>query len=250
MTRVSTVVSGRTAPSAAVAIRATVRLLILASALLAVPAAAWARPQMQGTAWLLGALPQGAFKDKVENNGLGLGGSFGLRVPESPIYLGAELDYAIYGQARYDQFFPGTPVRIRVQTDNSIMEGLLMLRLQSPAGPFRPYLDGLVGINYLVTMTTLSDTWSGQEIASDKNLDDTALAYGAGGGVMFRLSKRDPSSRLRAILLDVRARYLVGGEAQYLDQGTIRVVNNQLLYQLQQSKTDLMTVGAGVTFEF
>ena len=55
---------------------------------------------------------------------------------------------------------------------------------------------------------------------------------------------------VRAVLLDLRARYLVGGEAKYLKEGTIQVVDNRLVYDLRQSKTDLVTVGAGVTIEF
>ena len=227
--------------------------LTLVVALLLLPAAARAGGEMQGTGWLLGALPQGEFKDNVEKNGFGLGGSFCYRLPQSPVSVGAEFDFAIYGQAQYEEYFAGLPVRVNVQTDNSILQGLLLLRLQPPSGPVRPYADGLFGFNYLFTTTTIKDRRNDEEVASDKNLDDTALAYGGGGGIMFRLSQRDPGPGkhgLRAILLDLRARYIVGAEAKYLKEGTIHVVDNQLVYRLQQSKTDLVTVGAGVTFEF
>lgn len=227
--------------------------LALALVLLPLPAAAQAGGAMQGTGWLLGALPQGEFKDNVDKNGFGLGGSFGYRIPQSPVSVGAEFDFAIYGQAQYEEYFAGLPVRVNVQTDNSILQGLLVLRLDPFTGPVRPYADGLFGFNYLFTTTTIKDRRDEEEIASDKNLDDVALAYGGGGGLMFRLSQRDPGagkSGIRAILLDLRARYVVGAEAKYLKEGTIQVVNNQLVYHLQQSTTDLVTVGVGVTFEF
>jgi hypothetical protein len=226
---------------------------IIAFVAFVLPAAALADGGMQGAFWLLGALPRGEFKDNVENNGFGLGGSFGIRVPESPVYLGAEIDFAIYGQAGYTVPFAGLPVRVKVQTDNSILQGLLMLRLQPPTGPVRPYADGLFGFNYLFTTTTIKDRQDEGDIASDTNQDDTALAYGGGGGVMFRVWQRDPvpgKLGVRAILLDLRARYLVGGEAKYLKEGTIQVVDNRLVFDLRQSKTDLVTVGAGVTIEF
>jgi opacity protein-like surface antigen len=225
---------------------------ILALGLL-LPAAASAGNNMQGTAWLLGALPQGEFKDNLDQNGFGLGGSFGYRFPQSPVSLGGELNYAIYGHNSRDQYFAGLPVRVTVETNNSIVEGLLYMRVQPPTGPVRPYVDGLVGFNYFFTSTTIKNRSNSSEIASDTNQDDTALAYGGGGGVMFRLSQRpvEPGkSSLSAILLDIRARYLVGGNAEYLDPGQIRLENDQILYQIHQSKTDLLTVGVGVTFEF
>jgi hypothetical protein len=251
MTRDSISSTRTSAAAAATGIITTAIALVLA--VLSPPAAAHAGGAMQGTVWLLGALPQGEFKDNVEQNGFGLGGSFSYRVPESPVHVGAELDFAVYGQSQYEAFFAGLPVRVNVQTDNSILQGLLLLRLQPFAGPIRPYADGLFGFNYLFTTTTIKDRRNEEEIASDKNLDDTALAYGGGGGIMFRLMQRDPGpekSGIRAVLLDLRARYLVGAEAKYLKEGTIQVVNNELVYSLQQSKTDLVTVGAGVTIEF
>lgn len=233
--------------------RARTLALALAMALLLPPQASLARGAMQGGIWLLGALPQGEFKDNVEKNGFGLGGSFDYRLPETPVYLGAEFNFAIYGQAGYDVYLAGLPVRVKVQTDNSIMQGLLMLRLQPPAGPVRPYADGLFGFNYLVTTTTIKGRQNEEEVASDTNQDDAALAWGGGGGIMIRLSERHPEpgkAGIRAVLLDLRGRYIVGGEAKYLKEGTIQVLNNHLVYDLRQSKTDLVTVGVGVTVEF
>jgi hypothetical protein len=245
MARVSTRAPGSAARAAAAGIIVFVALSL--------PTAALAGGGMQGALWFLGALPQRAFKDNVGNNGFGLGGSFGLQIPESPVYLGAEFDFATYGQAGYEVFLAGLPVRVKVQTDNSILQGLLMLRLQPPTGPVRPYADGLFGFNYLFTTTSIKDRQQDSEVASDTNQDDTALAYGGGGGIMLRLWRRDPVPEkrgVRAVLLDLRARYIVGGEAKYLKQGTIQVVDNRLVYDLHQSKTDLVTVGAGVTIEF
>lgn len=251
MTRASTSSAGFSAAAAAAGVVTVAISLALALPLFAT--AAQAGGAMQGTVWLLGALPQGEFKDNVENDGFGLGGSFALRLPESPVYVGAEVNFAVYGQAHYEEYFPGTAVRINVQTDNSILQGLLLLRVQPADGPVRPYADGLFGFNYLFTTTSIKNRLTDEEIASDDNLDDTALAYGGGGGVMFRLWQADPGAdkaSLRRVLLDLRGRYVVGAEAKYLKEGTIEVVDNQLVYRLRQSTTDLVTVGAGVTFEF
>lgn len=46
-------------------------------------------------------------------------------------------------------------------------------------------------------------------------------------------------------------RYLVGGEARYLKKkGSIRRLNDQLVYDIKESTTDLLTVQLGVTVEF
>ena len=58
--------------------------------------------------------------------------------------------------------------------------------------------------------------------------------------------KRD----IAGVFIDLRIRYMKGGEAEYLKEGSIRRENGKVAYDVEQSKTDLLTfqIGAVLTF--
>lgn len=220
-----------------------------------VPAAdpAGASERYHGSLHILGAIPQGEFADNLDDPGFGIGGSFLARLPQSPLYIGGDLSFFIYGQSeRTEPFNPNIPeVQIEVETSNNLLQGGLVLRLQPPTGHVRPYLDGYLGFNYLSTSTTIRDRGDSEEIASDTNQEDTAFAWGGGGGLKILLYKPAPEKgKLRGLYLDGRVRYLVGGEADYLKEGSIQRVGSRLTYDLYHSRTDVLQTGVGVTLEF
>ena len=116
-------------------------------------------------------------------------------------------------------------------------------------------MDGLFGFSYLFTETKIKDESDLEEIASSTNFDDFTYSYGAGGGVMIQVfdgTKKLPADAGFApiILIDLRIRYLIGGEAEYLKEGSITRENGQLFYDVSKSDTDLMTLHIGVVLEF
>lgn len=232
------------------------RRLASASVLLILPvlaSSAQAAPRGEVSVGLLGAFPQGEFKDNVDNAGFGIGFGGLFRPARSPLMIGANLAVLSYGdETRREPFSTTIPdVKVEVTTTNSIAQGHLVLRLSPPAGPVRPYLDGVLGFNYLWTETKIEDEDDDEEIASSKNQDDTTLSYGGGGGILFRVYRRaseEPSS-LRAVYIDLQTRYLVGGEAKYLKEGSIRREGSNVAYDLSESRTDLWTVTLGATVE-
>ena len=88
---------------------------------------------------------------------------------------------------------------------------------------FRPYLDGLIGMHYFFTETQVrdEDDFVEEPIASTTNQSDIAFSYGAGGGVMFLVHQKREGSKSTEVLIDFRVRYLLGGEATYLKEGSI-----------------------------
>ena len=106
------------------------------------------------------ASPQGEFKDNVDRNGYGFSGT-GLfsPMPLLPFKLGIELGYINYGsEERREPFSYTIPdVRVKVQRDNNIFLGHLLLRVQQDVGIVSPYLDGLFGLNYLWTDTKIRE---------------------------------------------------------------------------------------------
>jgi hypothetical protein len=216
-----------------------------------------AQPRFQGGINFEMGFPQGDFESNVDNVGFGLGLDFAVFPKLIPFGAGASFTFLNYGnETRREPFSLTIPdVTVEVETQNSIVQGFFILRLQPNAGFIRPYMDGLFGFSYLFTETKIKDESDLEEIASSTNFDDFTYSYGAGGGVMIQVF--DGTKKLPAdvgfapiILIDLRIRYLIGGEAEYLKEGSITRENGQLFYDVSKSDTDLMTLHIGVVLEF
>jgi hypothetical protein len=200
------------------------------------------------------ALPQGEFSRNIENTGFGISGHFGMFLPNTPIMLGTEFSYIIYGhESRKEPFSPNIPdVTVDVETSNNIVTGHLLLRFQPRMGIYRPYFDGLFGFNYLFTQTTVKDEDDvGDDIASSTNYDDATLSYGVGGGIQIRVYNRPiGEDKPFAVFIDAGVRYLKGGEGEYLDEGAIKINDEKVALRVIKSKTDLLSIQIGVIITF
>ena len=221
-------------------------------------ASSYAQPMFHFGGNLTLGLPQGEFGDNVESVGFGGTGFFAYSFPQSPLAVGASLGFLIYGSdTRQEPWSTTIPdVYVDVTTTNNILNGHLFLRIQPPKGAFLPYLDGLVGFNYLWTETSVKDEDEpgGEEIASSKQLSDGTFCYGAGGGLMFKVYEAPTQNTigrdLQTVYIDIGVRYLKGGEAEYLKEGSITVENGQVFYDISKSTTDIITIHLGVSFAF
>lgn len=132
---------------------------------------------------------------------------------------------------------------------NSLVNFHILFTLGLPRGRIRPYIEGLFGGAYIYTSTSVKSQWTGQDFATSTNFDDFAWSYGAGGGFTILLSG-DPNTDQNTIYLDLKGRCLLGSEAEYLKQGSVTIENGQVYYDVSRSKTDLITIHAGVLFYF
>ncbi len=204
-------------------------------------------------------LPQGEFGDNVDNVGIGGTGFFAFNFPQSPLAVGASIGFMIYGsETRQEPWI--LPVYVDVTTTNSILMGHFFLRLQPPRGRILPYFDGLAGFNYLWTDTSIKDEDEpgGEEIASSRQLSDVTFSYGVGGGLMFRVyqapERKGIGRQLASVYIDLGLRYLKGGEAEYLREGDIEIVpregDDEVIYHINKSTTDILTIHLGASFAF
>lgn len=124
-----------------------------------------------------------------------------------------------------------------------------MARIQPGHGTIQPYVDGLIGFSYLFTQSRVTDDQEFNEIASSTNFDDVALSGGIAAGTKIRLTEitDQETGRKTRLYLDLRVRYIRGGEAEYLKEGSITVDNGQMLFDSNYSRTDLMTFNIGFT---
>lgn len=211
-------------------------------------------PALQAQDFQLGidftaAIPKGEFKKNIDSNGYGIGTQFLFGIKKSPFLVGADLGFVTYGAEEFRQSLSETipEVRVKVRTTNNILLSHFLLRAQKREGTVRPYIDGLVGLKYLYTRTSVTNDFNDEAFASSNNFSDSTFSYGVGGGAQFLLAN---TGGKRDILLDMKVRYLKGSNAEYLKKGSIVRGGGQVFFDTLSSRTDLVTVQIGVTFRF
>ena len=229
-------------------------VLIMALATIAVLAPfASAQTNFAGGLYFNAGFPQGDFKDQIDRNAYGLSGQFFYAPSKSPLAIGLEIGWMNYGnETRREPFSTTIPdVQVEVKTSNNIAQFFFVLRGQTPTGPIRLYGDALVGLNYLFTETKISDIGDGEKVASSTNQDDAVFAYGFGGGLQVPVySGLIKNKKPLVILIDAGLRYIWGGEAEYLKEGSIRREDGVVTYDLIKSNTDMMRLHVGVMARF
>jgi hypothetical protein len=202
-------------------------------------------------------IPQGELSDQIGRNAYGLDGQVFYSPEGSPFAVGLDASWMRYGsESRREPFSTTIPdVTVEVSTSNNIVQGFFVLRGQLPKGPIRPYADVLIGFNHLYTETKISDSDNpAEEVASTTNQYDTALAYGLGIGVTIPVYVQEVGSEGDKlpfeVLIDGGARYLRGGEADYLKEGSIRREGGRVAFDTITSKTDLVRLHLGVMVRF
>jgi hypothetical protein len=230
----------------------TLAALVLLSLLTAGAAAAADYSKFQIGLSFSPSLPQGEFRDFLDHTIWGGSLSFTFRPARGPFLLGTSLGIGAYGSDRWQAWLGLTDpdVLVDVRSTNALVAWNVFLRLQPPDGVLRPYLDVFAGLHFLSTDTRIGnhdgDDGDGYD-SSVNNSTDTAFAYGVGAGVMFpviRFVRRDGRTAGR-LDVDLGVRYTKGGRAEYLvETGMPGVFDTRL------SRTDLLTLSAGLSFSF
>ena len=200
--------------------------------------------------------PQNEFRDNIDKIGLGGTVLFVYNLPKSPVSVGASLGFLIYRLDSYDvPFSPALPAfEVNVVTNNFILMSHFLCRLQPQDGNFRPYLDGLIGFNYLSTDTDIRDReFIGYSVIGSYNQsNDIALSYGAGAGIMIPVYKTSDSRKKKPIdvYIDLGLRYLTSAKAEYLKVDYISPKDGRTEYVFVESKTDLLNFNIAVSISF
>lgn len=200
-------------------------------------------------------VPQNEFSESIKTNGFGIH-AFGLyRFGESPFGLGLDFNFINFGtDTRDEALSPTIPdLRVRVENEYNLAQGLMVARVQSPDGILRPYAEGLAGFNYFYTQTSIENrrNQGNEPIATDTNFEDWAFAWGDGGGLMIRVFDRRGSESYNAQnpvaagYINAGIRYLNGSEAEYLREGSITIENGSVSYETLQSRTDMLMIQLG-----
>jgi len=231
---------------------AVIAVIIITVELCAIPVSAKNRTHGDAGLHFTIASPSGEFRDSVDRNGYGVSGYGAYTVGKSPLKIGLEMGYIMYGHnTRTEPISLTIPdVTVNVQTTNNIFNGHLLFRVQEQYGSVAPYIDGLLGFNYFWTSTTIENESNYEEIASSTNLDDAVFSYGLGGGIMVQAGRVKAGRDRLPLYIDLKVRYLLGDEADYLKEGSITHDLGTVSYDISTSKTDMMLYQIGVAIAF
>ena len=189
-------------------------------------------------------VPMAAFGDHA---GASFGGGldFGVRLGDTPVSVGAALEYLRYGtETRHVALFSGAPeVLSDVNTSNNVFWTHALVRVQPRTGRVRPYADGLIGFSYAYTSTGVG---VGSEIESTTHLGDYAPSLGVGGGVTVLLA----SGPEAVVSLNLGLRYFATGDLDYLTKGAIQRDESGATFEPVRSPVNVVSPQIGLTLGF
>ncbi|MCH8556439.1 MAG: hypothetical protein LAT84_01395 [Balneolia bacterium] len=195
-------------------------------------------------------LPQGPFQDQLDEIGFGIQGMAGYHIPFTPVMFGLDLGFFSFATDSRSEPLSSTIPDVRVIVENSynMAHGHFLTRLSGQNYYFKPYMDLLVGFNYLYTQSSVrSSIGSQQDVFTDTNFDDFAFSYGIGAGMRFLVWDGSSLGQGRAFV-NAQVRYMVGSEAEYIQPGSISTGNGNFTFDTSTSRTDLLSFQLGVSF--
>ena len=166
------------------------------------------------------ANPQYDFERISDDNiyGLNIDGGYNMNA----FMIGGNFSYLFRGSQNFERALSGD--QIGINTDITVSHSLLQLhllgRLQYPTPFIIPYVDGLLGGSFFSTSTeSKSQNSTGNQsdvIASSTNQSDFTYSIGYGVGLMANVYNTEYEGKDLSIWVDLKVRYLKGGDAEYL----------------------------------
>ncbi len=139
---------------------------------------------------------------------------------------------------------------VRAESNNNILMGHLVTRLQPLLGTFNPYIDALIGFKYFFTRTQVSGdlAYDWNELEGLASFEDLTFSFGIGGGIQVEIfeGRLGSDHRSSIVSLDLGLRYLIGPKTEYLAQDAIRVTPGGITFAVERSRTDMLIPRLGV----
>jgi opacity protein-like surface antigen len=196
------------------------------------------------------AVPQNEFFDNVKSSAQGFSIIGGYDMEPIPVVFGGELDLLFYGgETRIFGYGPGDwkPYRDTVQTNSMMVPLNAFVKLQPNLwNLFYPYLEGIVGINFLSVSADLKTHWGDTDT---KDRFSVSLNYGLGAGVQIKLVDFITlPNAYSQLLFNFGARYIRGTE---VDFANVKINDDSsVTFDDFKTKTDYVTLLFGFSFRF
>ncbi len=201
------------------------------------------------------ALPQGSFAADVPSAGYGVNLQLGYRMKDLPIELVGSFDLILYGyQGATKAIGPSQPQSFEVVVDRFqyMLPLHLHLRYAPVWGKLSPYTEIFGGMRLIASRTralgnALFSTPDNPETFSARaDYYDFTHSFGIGAGVNYALADFGNVQ----YKVNLGARLLRGGKANYLSTDDIRLNGNQLIYTPRFNQTNLALLQIGFTALF
>ena len=192
------------------------------------------------------AVPQGDFSSHLGTAAYGLSIFGGVQVRSTPVTFGIEGSVYEYGRENFHvPISDAVPdISHRFTTVNQFITVHWVTRLQWRKELVKPYVEGLLGLKYFYTQTSLNGSYDYYTVPSTTNLGDIAFSYGVGGGLDVAAWRAfDVNIRIHA-----GVRYLLGGPTEYLTKGAIMRSGGDYAHKAIQSRTDVLLPTIGLSF--
>jgi hypothetical protein len=241
----------------------------LAAAFLAAALAAPVSAQTYLGLTLEGGIPYDDFEDQLNDVAVGASMQLLVQAGALPVALGLDGGLITYGQEARPlaaQIDGSSAFLGDIETTNNVAHLHAVLRLVPSSGAVRPYADGLVGFNYFYTRARTeqevylvdgdsffdpgTDAVVGRNVTNSTVIDDFALSYGAGAGLLIRVAQGDDDGMPFEAFFEVGARYLIGEEATYLLESAPVAEGETPTVLVRESKTDLIRPQLGLVIQF
>ncbi len=213
--------------------------------------------QSISASFMVGA-PQKEFKKQNDNTGFGLQLQGSLTSPgvTSPIRLGASIGFLVFSSDKrtYETSIGFFDFEQTLDVSNNMANFHLFLQLAPIPGPVKPYAEILGGGNLLFTtatvdLTSVDDIPAFEEDHSkDDSFTDFTWSYGAGAGILISIVPLPAMD----LYLDLKARYLRGGEAEFVTEDDIEVNfdKGEVYFSPRKAKTEMLSYHLGVMLAF
>jgi hypothetical protein len=196
-----------------------------------------------------GGLPVGAFQSESGNQFFpSLSVGFLQQLGRSPVYLGGEFGYMLYGTAmhRSNNVINGTEQGFRIRRNNNAIHLAGVVRVMPDIGiGIRPFVEGQLGAIHTYTRSKVRENRLTEPMASGTEVYDWSHLYQLGGGLMIPLEKGGDT------FLELRVNYMQTGtmdflnsrDASYDNQGAVTLNTRNAAFQL-------LTPSVAVKFRF
>lgn len=213
--------------------------------------------QSLSASFMVGA-PQKDFKKQNDNTGFGLQIQGSLQSPgiSSPITVGASIGFLVFSsdQRTYETSAGFFDFEQTLDVSNNMANFHLFLQLAPIPGPVKPYAEILGGGNLLFTtasveLETIDYVPSFEdEVSKDDSFTDFTWSYGAGAGLLISIVPLPAVD----LYLDLKARYLRGGEAEFVTNEDIEVNfdEGEVYFTPRKSETEMLSYHIGVMLAF
>jgi hypothetical protein len=215
------------------------------------------KAQTLSGAFMVG-VPQKDFKEQNDNTGFGLQIQGTLQTPgiTSPITLGASIGFLVFSsdERTYNTSAGFFDFEQTLDVSSNMANFHLFVQLAPIPGPVKPYAELLGGGNLLFT-TAKVDLESvdnvpmfDDKVSKDDSFTDFTWSYGAGAGIQISIVPLPVVD----LYIDLKARYLRGGEAEFVTEEDVEVDFDEgtVYFSPRKAKIELLSFHVGVSVHF